>query len=477
MKVSLPVVNEPAASGALARVLRAAGLDRDEHLAPGRHPRAPSWRNLWLRIALSGTALLIMIFGGYELIERLWLEGAPPSVIYALHLARGMGSAVLVGSWSFYLVMRTRRYYEALLGTTVQHLETVVRERTEELERSQAFLEHLFDSLRDRIIVIDRSGRVVKANRVARTTAGEVLEGRICTDVFRECDNRCEAHAILAGRRRPEQLTRSDARTGRIWSIAMYPMPAREGEPELLLEVARDVTDEKRLEAQMRHQEKMASLGVLASGIAHDIGNPLASLSSELEMLEVEDDANAMRESLGVLRTHVDRIGRTLREMVDFARRRGEELGDVSVSTAVDDALRLVRHDKRMRNVMLATDVPNDLPPVRMVEDHLVMVLVNLVLNALDAMPAGGTLEVRARHEDDAIRLLVKDTGTGMTKDVLDRVFEPLFTTKGDRGGTGLGLPVSQSVVHAAGGRMHVESAPGTGTAVGLVLPAGGVDE
>src|SRR5690606_402262 len=161
-----------------------------------------------------------------------------------------------------------------------------------------------------RIIVLDRDGRVVKANRVARAAACDPMVGRVCTDIFRECESRCEARRVLEGKGRSQQVTRPDPRTGRVWSIDTYPVPARDGEPALVLEVARDVTDEKRLEAQMRHQEKMASLGVLAAGIAHDIGNPLASLSSELEMLEEEDDSAAIRESLGVLRTHVDRIGR-----------------------------------------------------------------------------------------------------------------------------------------------------------------------
>lgn len=449
--------------------------EREERLSV---PEAPSWSNLWLRIALTGTAILLAIFGGYEIVERTWLADADPGLIYVLHITRGMGAAVILGTWAFYLAMRTRRYYDGVLTANIHRLEKQVRERTAELERSRAFTEHLFDSLKDRIIVTDRRGVVVKANRVARDAAADELCGRVCTDVFTECAGSCAVMARLNDEGPPEPYLRRDERTGRLWSIDVYPVPSiDDGRPELVLEVGRDVTDEKQLEAQVRHQEKMACLGMLAAGMAHDIGNPLASLSSELELLELEDDQDATKDSLGTLRTHVDRIGRTLREMVDFARRRGEEVSRVSVSTAVDDALRLVRHDKRVRDVTLVTDVPYDLPGVKMVEDHLVMVIVNLLINALDAMPEGGELTVRARREDEGVRVDVIDTGVGMSEDVLAHVFDPLFTTKSERGGTGLGMTVSQSVVRAVGGRMDVRSAPGEGTVVSLVLPAGGDDD
>ncbi|MBZ0118285.1 MAG: PAS domain-containing protein [Sandaracinaceae bacterium] len=434
-------------------------------------PRAPAWRRLWLQTALTGTAILLAIFGGYEVVERTFLADAPASVTYVLHMARGMGASVVLGTWGFFLAMRTRRFYERVLNENIRSLETEVHARTLELEESQAFLEHLFDSLRDRVLVIDRQGRVVKANRVARESGGPDLVGNVCAKVMKECGERCCAHAVMRGERDDAHAIRNDPRTGRIWAIDTYPMHDAEGQPQLVLEVGRDVTEERELEAQMRHQEKMASLGVLAAGIAHDIGNPLASLSSELELLDYERDPRVMHDSLGVLRTHVDRIARTLREMVDFARRRGEESTEVSIANAVDDSLRLVRHDRRMRDVTLVTDVPRDLPPVHMVEDHLVLVLVNLVLNALDAMPAGGTLEVRAKRDGNEAHLFVRDTGVGMSAQTRSRVFEPLFTTKRESGGTGLGLTVSHNVVRSVGGRMSIESEPGRGTTIELVLP------
>lgn len=220
------------------------------------------------------------------------------------------------------------------------------------------------------------------------------------------------------------------------------------------------------LEAQVHHQEKMASLGALAAGVAHDLGNPLASLGTELELLEGEGDVLRLRESLDVFRRHLSRMSRTLREMVDFARRRREEVTDVSLALAVADSARLVRHDPRWKKVELVVDVPPDVPRVRMVEDHLVRVLVNLMLNAADAMPDGGTLTIAARAHGGWIELRVRDTGVGMAPDVLAKAMTPLFTTKSHGRGTGLGLAVSDRIVRSVGGSIHLASTEGVGTEV-----------
>lgn len=425
-------------------------------LAPPGATLELSYSRIWLRVAITGTAILLVIFGGYEVLERTVLLEAAPGLVYGLHIARGMGSAVVLGTWGFLVATRTRRHYARELSEKIALLEGEVLERTAELERSQAFTEHLFESLRDRIVVTDRSGRVLKVNRVARESVSEPCAAPCGSP--EGCTESCRLHPVERG-----GLTR-DSRTNRIFEVERYPVPEREGDPELVLEVARDVTDAKRLEAVVVHQEKMACLGVLAAGIAHDIGNPLASLSSELEMLELDPAPENVAESVDVLREHVDRIGRALREMVDFARRRGEEeTSEVSVGTAIADAVRLVRHDKRMRNVELIVDAPPSLPAVRMIEDHLVMVLVNLVLNALDALRAGGTMRIAAVSVDGSVRLSVRDSGPGMDSDVVARAFEPLFTTKAARGGTGLGLSVSQSVVRAAGVGWRSSRSPGAG--------------
>jgi signal transduction histidine kinase len=435
-----------------------------------------TWASIWLRAALPGAGFLLLYFGVYEGVERLFLEGASWGTLRFLHIARGAGAAALLATWAFYSVHRLRARVEAALESNVRALEAKVHERARELEAARGFTELLFDSLRERIVVLDRQGRVVKANRMALENAGVPLVGERCMDVFTGCAEQggCvaeEAFDACGGRGAAGPRVRSDE-AGRVWDFETIPVLDASGELTLMLEVGRDVTQQKSLEAQVLHQEKMVGLGVLTAGFAHDLGNPLASLSSELELLEDEDDIGRFRASLAVLRQHVGRVNRTLREMVDFARRRRDAIADVSVGAVVADTARLVCHDPRWKHVALDVDVPPDLPQVRMVEDHLVLVFLNLMLNAGDAMPEGGRLSVSARAVGREVEIRLRDTGVGMPLDVLRHALKPLFTTKGPAGGTGLGLSVCNDVVRAAGGALSLDSIPGEGTEVTIILPA-----
>ncbi len=424
-------------------------------LEPMARPTHAMWRDLWARTALQGALVVVGYFLAWELLEQA-LGTLSRDDVRILHLVRGMGAAFLLGTWSFLRIRRARIESDATMAGYMDCLEARVQERTHALEESRAFTELLFDSLRERIIVLGPDGRVVKANKVAEAVAGAPLVG-----------TKCESRFPGGGTAR----TCVDA-SGRVWELEHITVPGKNGRPAYVIEVGRDVTEPKNLEAQIRHQEKMASLGVLTAGFAHDLGNPLASLSSELELLEGEEDLAQVRESLGVLRRQVSRMSRTLREMVDFARRRRDEVADVSIPSVVADSARLVCHDPRWKRVKLEIDIPGSIPHVHMVEDHLVLVLVNLMLNAADAMPEGGELKVSARREDDGRLLLrIEDTGAGMPPEVLAKAKTPLYTTKG-KNGTGLGLAVCESIVTSIGGALQLSSEPGRGTVVDIHLPS-----
>jgi signal transduction histidine kinase len=220
----------------------------------------------------------------------------------------------------------------------------------------------------------------------------------------------------------------------------------------------------------------MAAFGLLAAGVAHEMGNPLASIEVQLQLLDERSLQPAEREVVVTVRQEAARLGRILREMVDFARRRRDEASLVAVQSVVEDALRLMRHDARMRRVRAVVDVDPQTPPVFMVEDHLMQVVLNLLINALDAIAGEGCLTIDVRPAGTHVALRIHDTGCGMDRGTLARCFEPLFTTKAAGKGTGLGLSISRDIARAGGGDLELHSAPGRGTTAIVTLPAVRID-
>jgi signal transduction histidine kinase len=239
-----------------------------------------------------------------------------------------------------------------------------------------------------------------------------------------------------------------------------------------VLLVEQVVTEQRKLEARLLHQEKMATFGLVAAGVAHEMGNPLSSIEAQLQLLDPGSLPGETDAVVATVRQEVARLARILRELVDFARRRRDEATLVSVQSVVGDALRLLRHDRRMRGVTLDEDYDFETPPVVLIEDHLMQVVLNLLLNALDAMPSGGSLRIEVGAADSRVALRVHDTGIGMSRAVLARCFEPLFTTKEPGRGTGLGLSISRDILRAAGGDLEMHSVAGRGTTAVVTLPA-----
>jgi C4-dicarboxylate-specific signal transduction histidine kinase len=243
----------------------------------------------------------------------------------------------------------------------------------------------------------------------------------------------------------------------------------------VVLVVGRVVTAEKRLQAELLHHEKMAAFGLLAAGMAHEIGNPLASIAAQLHVNRETTDLERVRQTFSVVESEVDRVARLLRDLVTFARRKRDDVTLVQLNDVVEDVVRLIAHDPRARKVKIEKRPAVGLPGVRAKEDHLVQVLLNLSLNAIDAMAAqGGTLTIETKAETGTVVVRVCDTGPGIAPTVAARIFEPFFTTKPAGRGTGLGLFVSRDIVESLGGQMEVEQTSAQGTTFAVRLPRDG---
>ncbi|MXY23344.1 MAG: PAS domain-containing protein [Acidobacteria bacterium] len=250
--------------------------------------------------------------------------------------------------------------------------------------------------------------------------------------------------------------------------------------------VLRDVSERRALEDQGRdiyHQllqaEKLAALGQTVSGVAHELNNPLATILTSAERLAGRQHDDVTRRGLKTILSESERAARIVRNLLDFSRKRHTTRGMVDINEVARETLSLRAYDQRVSNVTTIDALATGLPPVFADAHHLKQVLLNLVINAEQAMLATngrGTLIARSWHDVDQrlVVLEIHDDGPGIPPDVQEKIFDPFFTTKSPGKGTGLGLTVAQSIVADHGGRMRVESSPGGGASFRVELPTTG---
>jgi signal transduction histidine kinase len=222
-------------------------------------------------------------------------------------------------------------------------------------------------------------------------------------------------------------------------------------------------------QAHVMHQEKMAAFGLLAAGIAHEVGNPLTSISSIVQILQMRQSDEYTQNKLDLVSGQLKRIQGTLRELIEFSRPASDTRVRVALGDILDEALSIAKYYKRTRGRIASPTLPAELPPLVGVRDQLVQVFLNLILNAIDATEREDKIDLSVSRLPGWVEVRVRDTGCGIANDQMSRMFRPYFTTKKD--GTGLGLFVTNRLVTAHGGKVTVDSRPGEGTTFCVRLP------
>jgi signal transduction histidine kinase len=224
-------------------------------------------------------------------------------------------------------------------------------------------------------------------------------------------------------------------------------------------------------QAMLVQQEKQAAFGLLAAGIAHEVGNPLAAISSLVQLLNRRNIEVETREKLSLVDDQLRRIQRTLRELVDFSRPAIHVKTRCDVHATIDAALNIAKYYKRKKGKQIVTKYVENVPLMMIVHDQLVQVFLNLVLNAMDATEEGGTIEISTSREDRWLRIDINDDGQGIPEKLRQRIFQPYVTTK--ETGTGLGLFVSRNIVEQNGGRIELTRTSSKGTTFTVYLDCG----
>lgn len=226
---------------------------------------------------------------------------------------------------------------------------------------------------------------------------------------------------------------------------------------------------EEKAREQMMHSEKLSALARISAGIAHEIGNPLTSISSYVQILREMEFDDFTKESLNTISRHINRISDIVRQMSSFSKTTAPDIKLHKINGLLNSTLELVRYDKRLKDIDINIEIPSDLPEVMVDGNQTIQIFMNIIFNAGDAMPSGGALSIKASVIDKDIEVSFRDTGPGIPEEHMAKIFDPFFSTK--EKGTGLGLAVSYSMVKGFGGDITAQNAPEGGAIFKVRLP------
>ncbi len=379
-----------------------------------------------------------------------------------------------------------------------------LQQKAEEYERLKEFSENIVESINVGILAADLDDRVDSWNTQIERLTGitrEAAVGRTLRDLFPAdlCDQfdevrgqtgvhniykfSFEARAFAAaanGNGRPSNgyangnggPRRNEEARETVLNIAIAPLVSRDMEQIGRLIIFDDITDRDELERRLVQADKLSSIGLLAAGVAHEVNTPLAVISTYAQMLtrQITDDSPQSK-LLDKIAKQTFRASEIVNSLLNFSRTSTTELTELDLNRLVRETVGLIEHQLEKAGVTTEFHLEEPLPPIKGNAGKLQQVFLNLCLNARDAMDREGVLSVRTWSDDSTVYAEVRDTGQGIPPENLARIYDPFFTTKAAKKGTGLGLAVSYGIVREHGGEIEVESQPGEGTRFQLGFP------
>ena len=359
----------------------------------------------------------------------------------------------------------------------IAHDISALRRAEAEAISHKSFMANLADRSPDEIYALDRIGRITWVNQRAEIGNPVLMIGQRLVD-FIATDSRAEVsdaitRAAAGEETQAEILAVRPDETNRDFEANISPL-WKDGEVDGVLVFLRDITERKQTQELVSQSDKLRAVGELAAGVAHNLNNSLTVIKGRAQLLQMKATDPGTLKSLQVINDAVEDGGKTLRRILEFARRDSiQRFGPVELHDLITSTIEIARpkwqreSDQAPIEVKIACHGP---VYVKGDQAELREVVLNLIFNAVDAMPQGGLMEVGTRGEIDSGCFWVADTGCGMSQETIARVFEPFFTTKGAKG-TGLGLSASHGIISRHGGEIYVVSDPGEGTRFEVRLP------
>jgi PAS domain S-box-containing protein len=355
-------------------------------------------------------------------------------------------------------------------------------------KKQESFLEILVNSSVDAFIATDMHGLITLFSKGAEKTFGSYAEEVIGTKIAKYYVNgKEEAKKIMKTLYEKGSMqnyeTEMIVENNRIVTMNLSISLLKDSKGALIgtLGVGKDFTEFKRIERQLQQSEKLVTVGELAAGIAHEIGTPLNVILGTAEYLMMEtDDSDPKNEDLKIIISQAEHITKLIQQLLNFSRYNKPELKTIDINSLIKDVLRLTDHQITKEEIKILTDLQPDIPPIIGDDNQLQQVFINIIVNAIHAMPQGGTLTTSTRlncpkhsaiNNNRNVEIHISDTGCGIPHQNIQKIFDPFFTTKDVDKGTGLGLTVSHRIIEDHGGTIDVVSHVDEGTCFSVRLP------
>src|SRR5215467_549050 len=414
-----------------------------------------------------------------ETLERLDLNYYVPCRIREHCVAvLGLGKTVdgdFLSSDDVELVQTIAGYVAVALDNA--QLYSSLEQKALEIARLKDFSENIVESLNVGVLAVDLSGIVESWNTrmeqlfgvLRRDAVGRKLNSLLPEELAQEIAARGDQEHITGIYK---QRLHHQGKNLTL-NVSITPLVSKSNERIGRLLLFDDVTQRERMEEQMTQTEKLTSLGLLAAGVAHEVNTPLAVISNYIQMLAKQMPEGDPRQSIiEKIVKQTFRASEIVNNLLNFSRTGAAEAANVDVNRLVEETLSLVAHPLKTARIQVVKELAESIPPVHGSANKLQQVFLNLFLNARDAMPGGGMLEVRTAAHNGSVEIEIADTGAGIAREDIHRIFDPFFTTKSNGRGTGLGLSVSYGIIKEHSGKIDVRSTPGKGTSFHVEFPA-----
>ncbi len=348
--------------------------------------------------------------------------------------------------------------------------------RAQELERLKDYSENIIESLTVGVAVLDQQGRIIGWNRVLEKIFNKKEED-VKEMSLKEVLGDKNFSALFPpdtqqGFRLLSEITLDMPDGGnKIFDITKTPLLDNQMIPYGTVIVFEDITEKITMQQQLLTSEKLASIGLLSAGVAHEINTPLTGISSYVQILQKKLTDSAHSHVLEKIEAQTERVARIVKNLLNFARNPSEaSFHKVNLSESLKEIISLIDYKLKNMNIELELNI-HPLKPIWAQGERIQQVFINIILNAMDAMPNGGQLKIELSQSDNQAAVVIKDTGTGIKSQHLPHIFDPFFTTKGIGKGTGLGLSISYAIIKEHEGRITVESESGKGSRFVIFIP------